>query len=78
MNEITKENKIKQTLAFELDNGKTDYIEFIGLLKKFFEKKMGSEIEGTIERIDITTYSCSLDIKIVTVKEDKLKLIAVK
>ena len=75
--EITKTNKIKQELQFNLDEGSDENKRFIALLTEFIETESKQTIEGTIDRLDICIGNYDKDIKmnITTLKEDKLKLI---
>ena len=79
LRKIAKENKIKQTIKFELDKGTQEYQEFMDRFSEFVEGVGGQKIEGVIENFRAeTTYCENINIDIRTVKEDKLKLIDLK
>ena len=78
--QITKENKIRQTIRLVLDDDTKIKNKFLIVLKEFIEDETNVDIEGAIDRIDIEMYTqlSDIEIKLVTVKEDKLKLLSVK
>ena len=77
---ITKENKIRQTIKLVLDDNTKIKNKFLIVLKEFIGDETNVDIEGIIDRIDIEMYTqlSDIEIKLVTVKEDKLKLLSVK
>lgn len=69
--EITKENKIRQTLKFELQEKERK--EFEEHIKKFFEEKTKHCIEGIIDRLDVTILKLKDKLKLIENKNIKSK-----
>ena len=75
---ITKENKIKQNIAIELDSESEERTSFIDHIMQWVETNTKQTIEGKVERINVDspTWSSRITINIITMKEDKLTQIA--
>ena len=76
--QITTENKIRQTLKLVVKKDEDSYPLFMDMIKTFVEKEGDTEIEGKIENmvIEMDKYcDQQIQIKIMTIKEDKLKLL---
>lgn len=72
-------NRIENKLKYELKDGTKEHEEFIKLITDFVESKSNNKIEGTIQKIDVSSYSMGdIDISILSLKEDKLKFIELK
>jgi len=77
MGNIDKRNQIKQEMEFDISHDSPEYDDFYDLLRKFLGKKSMQKIDGTIQSLSINDreWQSSIEIKILTLKEDRLKLL---
>ena len=79
--EIAKKNSINQEIKVELKVNTPEYNRFVALITGFIETESNQKIEGNITNLGIHTNGYDsirdIEIQIKTLKEDKLKLLAV-